>query len=283
MSPTAVSSRPSTLPARALGLLTALAVVLGIAVFLAPPLLASIGSTSYANESAIRDAFTNAFVDYWAAGQRDYTPALDQTIDYWMRFHLAKAAIALVLLAVLVTLSVLLWKAFLRSGNLSATRRSTLASTGAVTVLLALFALLLVIANIQGTFAPFSSLLSMLPMNTADPELARTLTQINQQLADSQGAPAHTPPLDVMITDFARYHAILAVVAATVAIALIGTTILFWRRFTRSSDGRTRRVLASFGTLSTLLSLTVVVLAAVNASTAAHSAPALAGFFAGGW
>ncbi|MFJ4655887.1 hypothetical protein ACIP5Y_31835 [Nocardia sp. NPDC088792] len=190
MSSTAVSSRPSTLPARTLGLLTALAVMLGIAVFLAPPLLASIGSTGYASESALRDAFTKAFVDYWAAGQRDYTPALDQTVDYWMRFHLAKAVIAVVLFAVLVTLCILLWKAFLRSGNLSAARRSTLASTGAVTTLLALFSLLLVIANIQGTFAPFSSLLSMLPMRTADAGLARTVTQINEQLADSPGAPA---------------------------------------------------------------------------------------------
>jgi len=68
-----------------------------------------------------------------------------------------------------------------------------------------------------------------------------------------------------------------------VAVALIGLSSLLWKRFARSADRRTRRVLGSFGVLAALFSLLLIVLAAGNTTVAADPAPALMAFFEGGW
>nr|WP_241841722.1 response regulator transcription factor [Pseudofrankia sp. BMG5.36] len=110
--------------------------------------------------------------------------------------------------------------------------------------------------------------------------------QARQRLADSSRAGARTPPaIDVMIADFSRYHAVMAVIATIAAASLLGTSVLLWKRFARtaSSDRRTRRVVGSFGVLSALLTLGLIVHAAANATTAADRGPALLGALKGGW
>jgi hypothetical protein len=152
--------------------------------------------------------------------------------------------------------------------------------------MLALLSLVTVMANVQGMFAPFSSLLPMLAVNATGGELGDTLDQVRHGLADSAATGERTPPaIEVMISDFGRYHEALAVVAGFVAVAFIGTSYVLWRRFaeTAASDRRTRRVYGSFGLLSTMLSLAVMVLVVANATTAAKPAPALLAFFNGGW
>ncbi|WP_238438863.1 hypothetical protein [Frankia nepalensis] len=207
-------------------------------------------------------------------------------VDYWFRYHVAKAVIAAALLIVLVALTVLVWKAFLKAGGLGAVARAALASAGVLATMLALLSLAAVMANIQGALAPFASLIPMLTEGATDQELATTLDQASQQLADSSLAGARTPPaIDVMIADFSRYHAVMAVIAAIAAAAFLGTGVLLWRRFARtaSSDRRTRRVVGSFGVLSALLTLGLIVHAAANASTAADRGPALLRALNGGW
>jgi hypothetical protein len=152
--------------------------------------------------------------------------------------------------------------------------------------MLALSSLAIVMANVQGAAAPFASLLPMLADGPTDGELTDTLEQARQRLADSlnSGGPT-SPALDVMISDFVRYHVAMAVIATIVAVVLIATSVALWKRFARtgSSDRPTRRVLASFAALSATLSLVLIVVAVANTTTAADPAPALLAFFDGGW
>ncbi|WP_214105059.1 hypothetical protein [Acrocarpospora catenulata] len=209
-------------------MLVALAVALAAAFVVAPrTLAASRLDGGFADERDIIEALRAAFVEYWNSGDRDFSHGLERVVDYWFRYHAAKAVIAAILLIVLVALGVLLWKAFLRAGGLGTGRRAALASARVLVTMLALFSLVMVMANVQGTVAPFASLLPMLVIGATDGELADTLDQIRQRLADSLSAGDRTPPaLEVMISDFSRYHVAMAVVAATVAVVLIGTSVV---------------------------------------------------------
>ncbi|WP_018504199.1 hypothetical protein [Parafrankia discariae] len=264
-----------------------LAAALVGAFVIAPGRLAADGASGdLADHHHFVEVLHSAFIEYWRSGDRDLSPDLARVVDYWFRYHVAKAVIAAVLLIVLVALTVLVWKAFLKAGGLGAVTRAALASAGALAAMLALLSLAAVMANIQGALAPFSSLTPMLTEGAADQEFATTLGQVRQRLADSSPSGARTPPaIDVMIADFSRYHAVMAVVAVIVAASLLGTSVLLWRRFARtaSSDRRTRRVVGAFGLLSALLTLGLIVHAAANAATAADRGPALLNALKGGW
>ncbi|MFD7720191.1 hypothetical protein [Streptomyces sp. NPDC059814] len=281
------SPETAAVPARAVTALAALAVALGLAFVLAPgPVAGSTPGGGYGGRRGLDARLSASFVDYWRSGERSFPPALRGVVAYWSRYHVVKAVVAAVLLAVLIALGALLWKAFLRGGALAAGSRAALASAGVVVTALALFSLALAVANIQGAVAPFSSLMSMLPVHASHGELADVLDRIRRQLAgypDTGGATA--PPLKVMVSDFGRYHAVVAVAATVVALALAALSALSWRRFagTAASDRRTRRVLRSAGLLSALLAAAVLVIAAANTATTADPAPALLAFFEGGW
>ncbi|GAA0966532.1 hypothetical protein GCM10009555_008640 [Acrocarpospora macrocephala] len=283
----AAPSRSAGISGRALAVLVALAVALAAAFVIAPRTLAASRSDGgFADERDLIEALRAAFVEYWSSGDRDFSHGLERVVDYWFRYHVAKAVIAAILLIVLVALGALLWKAFLRAGGLGTGRRAALASARVLVTMLALFSLVMVMANVQGTVAPFASLLPMLVIGATDEELADTLDQVRQRLADSLSAGDRTPPaLEVMISDFSRYHVAMAVVAATLAVVLIGTSVVVWKRFARtgSSDRRTKRALGSSGVLLALMSLVVIVVAWANATNAADPAPGLLAFFEGGW
>ncbi|MEV6070977.1 hypothetical protein AB0L82_30905 [Nocardia sp. NPDC052001] len=281
MSSTVIRSRSAGVSGHLLVALVALAVALSLALVIAPRTLAASGSADFSDENALRDAFRKAFAEYWASGSGDFPASLQHTVDYWFRYHIAKAVIAGLLLIVLVALAVLLWKAFLRAAELGAGISAALATAGTFVTLLALFALLTVMANLQGVAAPFASLLPMLPVGDSGGDLAPTLHQIRQDLAEDR----ITPALRVMIDDFGRYHAAMAVIAATTGVIAIVASALCWRAFARTtgSDKRTRRTLAAFATLATVLSLAAITIAVVNTATAADSPPALTAFFDGGW
>jgi lysylphosphatidylglycerol synthetase-like protein (DUF2156 family) len=282
----AFPSRSAGVSGRAIALLAALAAAFAAALVVAPDALAAgRPGGGFGDERSLSAALRKPFVEYWSSGDRDFSPGLESVVDYWFRYHVAKAALAAILLIVLVALGVLLWRAFVRGGGLGAVGRAALASAGVVVTMLALLSLVTVMANVQGAVAPFASLLPMLTVGPADPELGETLDQVRQRLADSPRGGGQTPPaLDVMISDFARYHVALAVIAAIVAAVLIGISVVLWKRFarTRSPERRTRRVLGSFGVLFVLLSLAIIVIGVTNTTTAADPAPALSAFFAGG-
>ncbi|MFE3945510.1 hypothetical protein ACFXPV_27190 [Streptomyces sp. NPDC059118] len=268
-------------------MLVALATLLVLAFVIAPrPWAASMSDGGFGDQRKLVDRLSEAFVDYWDSGDRKISPDLKNAMDYWLQYHVAKAVFAALLLLVLIALGVHLWKSFLRADGLGAGSRAALASAGGVVTALALVSLAAVMANVQGATAPLSSLLSMLPIRTPHGELAATLDQVRQHLADYPSTGGRTPAaVEVMVGDFSRYHAVMAVAATTVAVALIGLSVASWRKSARTaaSDRRTRRVFRWFGLLPALLSLVVAVVAAANTATTADPAPALLGFFRGGW
>lgn len=287
MSSPAVPSRFAAAPGRALATLVAVAASLVAAFVVAPPVLAGGGSAGgFADERHLIDAVRAAFVGYWRSGSRDLTPDLDRIVDYWFQFHLVKAATAAILLIVLVVLGVLIWKAFVRGGGLRTGKGAAQASSGVLVTILALVSSAALMANVQGAATPFASLFPMLTDGAPDAELAATLDQARQRLAESPGVGGRTPPaLEVMISGFSWYHVAMVVIASIVAVVLIGTSVVLWTRFARmgTSDGRERRVVGSFGVLAVVLSLAVIVLVVANATTAADRGPALLALLEGGW
>ena len=283
----ATPSRSVGVPGRALATLVALVAGLAAAFVVAPPRLAASGPAGdLADHGHLVAAFRTAVVGYWRSGDRNYPPALHRVVDYWFRFHLIKGGIAALLLIVLGVLTVLLWRTFLRADGLRMGSRVALVSTGTAAPILALFALAVVMANIQGALAPFASLMPMLMEGTPDASLADTLAQARQQLAGSHRTSGYTPPaLDAMVSDLGWYHAVLAVIAAVVVVTLLGLSVMCWRSFARvgSADRRARRVLGCFGVGSALSSLIVAVVLVANTGTATDPAPALLAFFNGGF
>ena len=283
----AIPSRSASGPSRAVVTLVALVAGLAAAFVIGPPRLAARGPDSdLADQGHLAAAVRTAVVGYWRSGDQNYPPALQRVVDYWIRFHLIKGGIAALLLIVLGALTVLLWRTFLRAEGLGMGSRAALVSAGSAVPALALLALAVVMANIQGAMAPFSSLMPMLMDGTPDANLAATLAQARQQLAGSHRTSGYTPPaLDAMVSDFARYHAVMAVIAAVVVVALLGLSAMLWRRFARarSTDRWARRVLGWFGVFSALSSLMAAVLLVANAGVAMDPAPALLGLFNGGF
>ncbi|WP_307873568.1 MULTISPECIES: hypothetical protein [unclassified Frankia] len=223
-------------------------------------------------------AVHSGFVEYWRSGNRRLSPHLARVVDYWYRYHLVKGLISALLLAVLILLTIGLWRNFLKAGD--RVRRAGLASAGVLTAALALLALAAVMANIQGAAAPFSSLVPMLQEGGRDPALASALDQATRQLAYSGSGTGTAPALQVMTDGFTRYHVVLAVVAAVVAAALLAVSVLLWRM--TPADRTARRVTRAFGALTAVLTLGLLVLVAANVTAAAHSAPALLDALKGG-
>ncbi|MCX4967533.1 hypothetical protein OHA98_22785 [Streptomyces sp. NBC_00654] len=265
-----------------------------IAAFVVAPrtLAARTSGSGFDDEQDLAASFRRAFAGYWSSGDREFSPGLERVVDHWFHYHVAKAVIATVLLVVLVALGILLWRAFLGTTGDKTGRQAGLASAGVLVTVLALLSLAAVVANIQGAKAPFASLLPMLGTvtgtgtNTGEGILADTLDQVRQRLADSLSTDGPPPPvLDVMISDFARYHVAMVVLSGIVAVVFVGISVasLKKRAATGQSDRRTRRVLGSFGVLSAVLTLVVTVVLVANMTTAADPAPPLLALFEGGW
>ncbi|AJE41479.1 hypothetical protein [Streptomyces nodosus] len=271
-------SRLTATPRRQIGLLAALAGAVLVAFFLAPDALAR-SSVDTANVS---DSFRRGFVAYWGSGSEDFPTRLSATVDFWFRFHLVKAGVSALLLAVALALGVVLSR-YVRQRTSGRAGRLGLALSRALVGVLGLFALVALVANLQGAAAPFASLLPMLTSGGApDGELTATLAQVRQQIAVYPEG-RHSPALTVMISDFALYHWVLAGLAAVVALAMAGASVVSWRRLTTSSDARSRRASAFGGVVSAVLAAVVLVIAYANTTNAADSPRALADFFAGGW
>ena len=180
----------------------------------------------------------------------------------------------------------LLWRTLWRADGLGTVGRAVIVSAGMAVSVLALFALAVVMANIQGALAPFASLLPLLVDDASDASLAGPLAQARQQLAATHRTGGFTPPaLDAMVGDFAWYHAVMAVQVAVVVVVFVGLSVVMWRRFARagSAERRARLVWGWFGVFSTLSSLMMAVVLVANTGTAMDPAPALLDLFNGGF
>jgi hypothetical protein len=222
------------------GLLT-MAILLAAAFFVAPPLLLGAGRLG---------DFPRAFVAYWSSGGPDFRPDLQRLVDYQFHYHLARAVIALPLLAVLVTLAVLLRRFRLPIG------------------VLALAAAVLLIANVQGAVSPFGTLLPNLASGPADADLTAVLAQVRDQLHNGQMSPA----LNVMLDEYVRWHVAKGVLVGLLAVVLIGLSVVAWRR---------RRRWLSL--LTAVLATAALVVVAANVTTVANPIPPFLLLLQGSW
>lgn len=270
---------PRTLaPRRQIGLLTALTGAVLVALFVLPNALAR----SYVNVGNVGEVVRRGFVVYWRSGSQNPPGELEDAITFWFRFHLVKAGVAALLLAVVVALGVVLWRRSRQRADGRTGSRLALGLSQTPVALIGLFALVVLLANLQGAAAPFASLFPMLTSGGGGTELGTTLTQVQDQLVAYPGG-AHAPALTRMVDDLTTYHVVFAALTGVLALALAGTSVVVWRRLRTASDARSRRTIKVTGTASALLAALVLVVVLANISTATHSPEALAALFAGGW
>ncbi|WP_370377285.1 hypothetical protein [Catenulispora sp. GAS73] len=299
------TARSSTLPARAIAALCALVAVFAAAFVLAPgPLASSTSGVSLSHRDTLDNAAKTAFVDYWNSGSRTFTPDMSRVVNYWRQYHVVKATSAALLLLVAIMLTVRLWRALLGAGAQRTATRIALTSAWLLAALLTVGSVLLLIANIQGSIAPLSSAITLLPFHTSDAGLSTALAQIRTDLTgySRAGAGAHHPPIVArMVDDFGAYHAVIAVLTTIVLLVILAMSVMTWKRFraigkTGSSDSsdssdssnspdnrRTRRLHAILGTLLAVTGLATLLVCVANTSTTADPAPALLALFQGGW
>ncbi|MFG1924471.1 hypothetical protein [Cryptosporangium sp. NPDC048952] len=231
-------------------LLGILAAALGVAFVVAPGWIAGIGADSL-DARGLADPFRTAFRAWWQRGDRALTPELEGIVDYWFRYHLAKGAIAALLLVVLVLLG-------LRLGRWAA-----------ALVPVGLVAIAAVMANVQGAVAPFASLFPLLSIDDL------------RAPAAVMRAGDRPPTLVAMIDDYTLYHAVMIGVAGVVTVVFAGVAVVLGRRWARSSSNRWW--FGSFGILAALLSVAALVVTIANTTTTLNPEPGLLGFFEGSW
>jgi hypothetical protein len=133
-------------------------------------------------------------------------------------------------------------------------------------------------ANVHGMAAPFGSPLPMLLGGSSAPPAA-TLAEVRPRFA----AEANPPGLQEITSEYVKFHAVMALEGTIVVAVLIDLTVLVWRGFARAYGRRPRRLLAEYGVFTPLVAVALGVVVVANAMTAAHPAPGLEGFLAGGW
>lgn len=265
--------------ARAL-FLAILTVLLAAGFVLAPRALTGAGP---AHGHSLSVAASQAFTAYWQSGRRGYPPALADLVAYWRRYHLAKAGFAVSLTIALCWLAHILWRSLLQAGRLRRATTTAAVISGSSVTALAFGSVLVVMATIQGALAPFSSLVSLLPVGHGDPALARSADQIQHDLAQHQGPRRAPATLSAIIDDFQRYHAVLAAQAAILAVVLTTLSVLMWRRAPAIGRAvpRAKLLLRLLATAFSLLTAIVLIVGAANVSTALNPDPALRLAFGG--
>ncbi len=250
---------------------------LTVAVVVAPFRLAAVGPQGYPSRAALVESLSAAVVRFWSADATATGADLALPVAFWWRFHLIKAVLAALLLVTLVLLGSRTWGAYSRTTTVG--RRVVVGAVAAAEGLLALLALLVTVANLQGVVAPLSSALGLLPLGAPDPALARTTDEIRQALVG--GAPG--PALQALLADFTRYHVAMAVLGTLVTVGLLAASVVLWRRRARVPGARPpgRGLLALVAVCLLVTAAFFAVVTAGNISTVLDPAPALLAFFEG--
>jgi hypothetical protein len=260
--------------------LAILTMLLAAGFILAPRALSGAGQTS---EHTLSAAASQAFTAYWQSGRPSYPPALADLVAYWCRYHLLKAGFAVALTIALCWLALIVWHSLLRAGHPRPAATGAAVVSGSAVTAMAFGSVLVVMADIQGALAPFSSLMSLLPVGQGDPALTASAGQIHHDLAEHDAVPRTPATLDAIIDDFQRYHAVLTAQAAILAVVLIGLSVLMWRRAHTAGRAvpRAKTLPRLLAIAFALLTAIVSVVGAANLSTALNPAPALRLVFSG--
>jgi hypothetical protein len=190
--------------------------------------------------------------------------ALADETRFWFWFHLTKSLLSLGLFFAVLNCLRLLRN--LRTIEFKKHLKFLYLSSQLLLSWVMVFAFILVISNIQGTFAPLSSAFSFLPANRSD----QTFMKEIEYLRSSLGSNNPTALASSIAHDFSTYHAVIAVI-------FFVTCIFLMRLVARSALRRNYYLGLTYGTFL----LGSVLLAIANIGTAIQPAPALIGFLEG--
>ncbi|WP_299573461.1 hypothetical protein [uncultured Williamsia sp.] len=224
---------------------------------------------------ALGDAAHVAVVDFLGRHSAAVTGTFGDLTHYWAQYHGVKVVFALVAAVALA----LFGGRLSRTARIASTRldRVRWAAAGGILAAAAVAAMVLAVANVQGALAPVSSALSLLPAS-GGADLATARASVSTGIADG----AHDPAVAVLVHDFGRYHAVLAICLGVVVVLLAALAVVVGRRARTAERGTALRPLAAAATgvfAAAAAGLAVIVVA--NVGTALDPAPALRLFFAG--
>ncbi len=261
--------------------------MLGIAFVFAPAYLAGGQYGGYGDNARLVQSMRVAFIDYSSSGSATLPDSLETVVEYWARYHVAKAVISALALLVLCSACRRLWASYQGTsyqGRRADGRGRTVAYVvaGLAASLGTISAAALLMANIQGAIAPLSSAVSLLPAQR-DSSLAAAVDAVRHGIA----TPGASPVTDHLVADFARYHVVVAVLSAVFAALLGVLAVRLWRGHRPGLNGvgalsySTRSATATAAATLTVAAA-VLVLCVANVSSALEPARALSLFFAGG-
>ncbi len=258
--------------------------VLGIAFVFAPAYLAGGHYGGYGDNARLVQSMRNAFIDYSSSGSAALPDNLETVVDYWARYHVAKAVIAALALLVLCLVCRRLWASYQGRQADGRGRTAAYVVAGLAASLGTIAAAALLMANIQGAIAPLSSAVSLLPAQR-DSSLEAAVDAVRHGIA----TPGASPVADHLVADFARYHLVVAVLSALFAALLGVLAVRLWRGRRLGLNGvgaLSYSVRSHSATATAAATLTVaaavLVLCVANISSALEPGRALSLFFAGG-
>ena len=91
------------------------------------------------------------------------------------------------------------------------------------------------------------------------------------------------PALNSLLSDYIKYHVVLLIVGGFFSLILVTLTVLFWSRYKRAPKTDTRKwtfekkTYFSFGLLTTIVGLFMVLIVVANASTVLNPGPGFSG------
>jgi hypothetical protein len=272
---TALSAATHHSSLRQLGLLATIIAGLSTAFFFAPSLMAMlIAGASGITTGTLAHRVGGAFSEWWSAGTTSLTESMSAVVQFWAAFHAVKAVIAAALVVVLFVAIRQLLAAHAHEDSRG--RRAVIAAFGIAASLAAPALLLVLLANVQGSIAPLSSVMGLLPMTPP----TEALTEVRAHFA----AGTTTPVLSALVDDFRRYHAAMAMAAVIATFCVVAVNIAVWIHVfdLPSTEKRARRTLATIAVTLPALALFLFAITLANASTVVETAPARASFFTNG-
>lgn len=244
-------------------LLLPAALVLTPATVLVP--IALLALRGHPSEASLVAAAGSAVAGADLSGPVAGSPALADLVALWGWFHLAKAVLAGLLVVTLVGVASGMRHRAVAAGPAERRWPARVAEAGVLGWLL--LALTVLLANVQGAVAPLASVASLLPPGRGAGELGAVVDDLRRSVSAQPLSPASGLASD-LLGDFTLYHAVFAVLALATGIVL--TTL--------AARGVVLRRQPTWLLRAAVLGVAgggFLLLAAANASTWAHPAPAL--------
>jgi hypothetical protein len=259
-----------------IGLLLVAGAALVAAFELAPRFLLRPTFGAY-SDAKLQDALGRALVEYWRSGSRAFPASLTSLVDYWFQWHAIKVAISALLVVVFALLATALWQRYLRTP-------AWYAAVATAATVSTVFVIWVLSVNIQVTALPLTPLLGLLPGRTADGKLAQVLSEMREGLTKSASPHAGSPALTVLLGEVERYYWVTAAISATLMVATVLASVLFWKRRIASdpSATRVRFMHSTLGVITALTACLLPLMTAASALSALEPATSLLGIIGAG-